>query len=57
VARGTTIGNRRILPFDTITTDRLRITFEAKACPLISNLEVYKTPDRESPLQLMLPMR
>ncbi|MCJ7681759.1 MAG: alpha-L-fucosidase, partial [Candidatus Aminicenantes bacterium] len=45
VARGTTIGNRRILPFDTITTDRLRITFEAKACPLISNLEVYRTPD------------
>lgn len=45
VAKGTTVGNRRILPFDIITTDRLHITFEAKACPLISNIEVYRTPN------------
>ncbi|MBU4203365.1 MAG: alpha-L-fucosidase [Acidobacteria bacterium] len=45
IAAGTTIGNRRIVRFDTISTARLRFNFDAKASPLISNIEVYRTPD------------
>jgi alpha-L-fucosidase len=45
VATGTTVGNRRIVRFKTISTEKLRITFEAKACPLISNIEVYRVPE------------
>jgi alpha-L-fucosidase len=45
VAAGTTIGNRRIVKFETITTEKLKISFVAKACPLISNIEVYRIPD------------
>lgn len=42
VAEGTTVGNRRIVRFDTMETEKLRITFQARACPCISNLEVYR---------------
>ncbi|MFQ5448106.1 MAG: alpha-L-fucosidase [Saprospiraceae bacterium] len=42
VATGTTIGNRRIVPFGALKTDKLRISFSAKACPLIHTVEVYK---------------
>ncbi|MFA9453198.1 MAG: alpha-L-fucosidase [Candidatus Aminicenantaceae bacterium] len=45
VAKGVTVGNRRIVRFKPITTEKLRITINAKACPLISNLEVYRVPD------------
>jgi alpha-L-fucosidase len=45
VAEGVTIGNRRIVRFEPIETPRIRITFEAKACPLISNIEAYRVPD------------
>jgi alpha-L-fucosidase len=42
LASGTTIGYKRILKFDPIDTEKLRITItDAKACPLISNVEVY----------------
>lgn len=42
LAQGTTIGYKRILPLDTIETDKLRINItSAKACPLISSIEVY----------------
>jgi len=42
VTNETTIGYKRILKFDPIDTDKLRISIEAsKACPLISNIEVY----------------
>jgi len=43
IAAGTTIGNRRIVRFDTVITSQLRFNFDAKACPLISNIEVYRT--------------
>jgi alpha-L-fucosidase len=46
VAAGVTVGNRRIVRFETISTEKLKINFEAKACPLISNIEVYRVPDR-----------
>lgn len=42
VASGTTVGYKRILQVDPIETSRLRITIEdARACPLISNVEIY----------------
>jgi alpha-L-fucosidase len=42
VAEGSTIGYKRILKVDPVTTAKLRVTIEdARACPLISNIEVY----------------
>ncbi len=42
VATGTTIGYKRILKIDPVNTGKLRVNIEAaKACPLISNAEVY----------------
>lgn len=39
---GTTIGYKRILTFDPVETTKIRITINsAKACPVISNVEVY----------------
>lgn len=41
----TTIGNKRILRFDNVTSDKLRFkVLDAKACPTISNIEVYHAP-------------
>ncbi len=45
IATGITIGNRRIVKFNTITTQTLKINISAKASPLISNLEVYFVPE------------
>jgi alpha-L-fucosidase len=45
VATGTTIGNRRIVKFEKVTTEKLRINIDAKSCPLISNVEVYRVPE------------
>lgn len=45
IATGVTIGNRRIVKFNTVTTQKLKINISAKACPLISNLEVYFVPE------------
>jgi alpha-L-fucosidase len=44
VAAGTTIGNRRIVHFNTIRAQMLTISLTAKACPTISNIEVYRVP-------------
>jgi alpha-L-fucosidase len=42
VATETTIGYKRILPIDPVETSKVRINItDAKACPLISNVEVY----------------
>ncbi len=39
---GTTIGYKRILQIDPVKTSRIRINInDAKACPVISNVEVY----------------
>ncbi|MFH2001479.1 MAG: alpha-L-fucosidase [Planctomycetota bacterium] len=43
-AGGTTIGNRRIVRFDTVKTPKLKINIHARACPCISNIEVYRVP-------------
>ncbi len=45
IRSGTTIGNRRIIKFEPISTGKLKISLVAKACPLISNIEVYRVPD------------
>lgn len=42
VADATTIGYKRILKIDPVTTERIRINIsDSKACPVISNVEVY----------------
>jgi alpha-L-fucosidase len=42
LAEGTTIGYKRILPLGGVETSALRVKITAsKACPLISNLEIY----------------
>ncbi|MCP9768364.1 alpha-L-fucosidase [Lacihabitans sp. LS3-19] len=50
IAKETTIGYKRILRFPTITATEIRLHItDAKACPLISNLEVYLAPIILSP--------
>lgn len=42
VAEATTIGYKRILKIDPVTTDKIRVSItSAKACPVISNVGVY----------------
>jgi len=42
VANETTIGYKRIIKIDPVTTQKIRIQItDAKACPVISNIEVY----------------
>ncbi|MDR1371848.1 MAG: alpha-L-fucosidase [Dysgonamonadaceae bacterium] len=41
VAEGTTVGYKRIISLDSIKTNAVRIKIDAKACPLISNIEIY----------------
>ncbi len=46
VASQTTIGYKRILRFPTIKTSKLKLVIEeAKACPTITNLELYRAPE------------
>lgn len=41
-ASGTTIGYKRILPIEPVETSKVRIRItDARACPLIANVEVY----------------
>jgi len=41
----TTIGTKRILRFDNVTSSKLRINIlAARACPVISNIEIYHAP-------------
>jgi alpha-L-fucosidase len=45
IAEETTIGYKRILRFEPVQTRKLRFTImKAKACPLISNIELYRAP-------------
>lgn len=42
IVAGTTIGYKRILSFEPVSTKKLKINIlSAKACPVISNLEIY----------------
>jgi len=45
LASETTIGNKRILRFPNVTATKLRLNIvDSKACPVISNIAVYKAP-------------
>ncbi len=47
IATGTTIGPRRILRFDDVTADRVRVRItKCPVCPTLSTLEVYHAPAR-----------
>jgi alpha-L-fucosidase len=42
IAAATTMGYKRILKTNEINTNKIRVTvLEAKACPVISNIEIY----------------
>lgn len=42
ISDATTIGYKRILKFDPVSTDKIRVNItESKACPLISNIAIY----------------
>jgi alpha-L-fucosidase len=46
ISEETTIGYKRILRFPDVTATQIRFTIEdAKACPVISNLQVFHAPD------------
>lgn len=50
VVRGTTIGMKRILRLDDVTTNRIRFTVDsALAAPLINTIELYRAPKVLSP--------
>jgi alpha-L-fucosidase len=44
IGKGATVGNRRIVRVPAVTAQKIRIQFQGKACPVISNIEVYDTP-------------
>ena len=45
VAKATTIGYKRILRFPTVTATKVRFNIiDSKACPVISNVEIYNAP-------------
>ncbi|HYT75376.1 MAG TPA: alpha-L-fucosidase, partial [Vicinamibacterales bacterium] len=47
IARGTTIGHKRIAHFPSVTASRIRVTIvQARACPAISTIAVYLAPGR-----------
>ncbi len=50
IAKGTTIGYKRILRFNTVQATNLRLTItDSKSCPLISNIEIYDAPQILAP--------
>ncbi len=45
IAKGTTIGNKRILRFPNVKSKRIKLSInKSKASPIISNIEVYNAP-------------
>ncbi len=50
IARGTTIGYKRILRIPTVEASKLRLNITgSKACPVISNIEIYNAPQILTP--------
>ncbi len=46
VAKGTTIGHKRIIQFPAQQSSRLRVTIkESKAAPVLNSIELYNAPD------------
>jgi alpha-L-fucosidase len=48
LTKATTIGYKRILRFPAVTAQKLRIEFNASACPVISTIGIYKSPEQLS---------
>ena len=47
VGEATTIGYKRILTFDTVLTDEIKVTIvDSRAAPLVSEIQLYRFPDR-----------
>ncbi|HMA61667.1 MAG TPA: alpha-L-fucosidase [bacterium] len=47
ITKGTTIGFKRILRFPKISTSQVRINIdESKACPVLSEIKLYKLPEK-----------
>jgi alpha-L-fucosidase len=47
IAEGQTIGPRRVLRTDRVTADAVRVKLtKCLACPVISTMEVYCSPER-----------
>ncbi|WP_165041580.1 alpha-L-fucosidase [Dysgonomonas sp. ZJ709] len=47
LTKATTIGYKRILRFPTVTTTKVRVNItNALACPVLSNIEIYKAPEQ-----------
>jgi alpha-L-fucosidase len=50
IAQETTIGHKRILRFPSVTARKVRFTVtDSKACPVISNISIYKAPKLMDP--------
>lgn len=50
LAEGTTIGYKRILRFPDVSTEAIRLNIkDAKACPAISNIEIFHAPKLVAP--------
>ena len=50
LAKGTTIGFKRILLFPTVTATKLRFNItDSKSCPVISNISIYDAPQIHTP--------
>jgi len=47
VAEGATIGYKKLVRFSTVKTNKIRINFEAMACPAISEIAGYNIPNPE----------
>jgi len=46
LVEATTIGYKRILSFDQVTTNKIRLNIsQSLACPVLNNLELYLAPD------------
>ena len=56
VGIGTTIGYKRILRFPTVKAEKVRLKItQSRACPVISNIELYFAPDRTKQVQEQTP--
>lgn len=47
IANGITIGNRRLIKFETVVTNKIRIHLTGKACLLISDIALFNIPDMD----------
>lgn len=54
IARGTTIGYKRLLRFPDVKTEKIKVNIlDSKACPVISNIGLYKIPELIAPPEII----